>query len=224
MATYKLNIGTIRGCPAPGELLQAIQGFGLPETEEYGVLNCSATDGAVFATIVRKTQQAVPKLDADTQEVTAAPVERVTVYPLAVRPAQERLEIYAGAASSVEQAGVFFSSCLALPTVVEPIEVDIPAAVEKLAKTTQRFQLRAIRVREYAHNAYMAGTYAPKFLDTEHGTDFLAEYAESVAGASVRFQGPTGRVTVGLSGQAAFSFSCAEEDLAAVRAILRKLV
>jgi hypothetical protein len=70
----------------------------------------------------------------------------------------------------------------------------------------------------------MIGPYSPKFQDTEHGKDFLEEYAEAVTSASIRFQGPHGKVTVGVSPKAAFSFSCNEEDPPAVKNILRTLI
>ena len=224
MASFKLNVARIHGCPPPAELLAAMQEYGLPEAEEFGVLSCSATSEGAWATIIRKTQQAVQKLDPETQELTSAPVEKVTVYPFAVRPASEVLEVYAGSAASLEQVGVFFSSCLALPTVVEPIELDIMAALGKLANGTQRFALKSIRVSDYAHSAYVSGPYAPKFLDTEHGKDFLNEHAELVVSAAVRFQGPTGRVNVTLSPKTCFSFSCNEDDQAPIQSILRKLI
>jgi hypothetical protein len=224
MASYKLNVARIRGCPAAEQLLAAMKEFGLPETEEFGVLSCSATSNDAFATIIRKTHQAIQRLDADTQELTTATVEKVTVYPFAARPTNELLEIYAGSASGIEQVGMFFSSCLALPTLTEAIELDILSAVEKLEASTQRFQLRALRISDYAHNSYMAGPYAPKFLDSQHSKDFLTEYVDSIQSALVRFQGPSGRVTVNLNPKACFSFSCNEDDQTAVLSILRKLV
>ncbi len=224
MASFKLNLARIKGCPSPKEVVAGMEEFGLPETEEFGVLNHSATSETIFATIIRKTNQAVQTLDAETQEITTAAVEKITVYPFAVRPEQEVLEIYAGTASGIEQIGVFFASCLALPTVVEPIELDIPSAIDKLAASTSKFQLRSIRISDYAHNSHMAGPYAPKFLDTQHGRDFLDEYVDYVQTASVRFQGPSGRVTVALTPSACFSYSCHEDDQAAVQSILRKIV
>jgi len=223
MASFKLNIAKVRGCPPAGELAVAMESFALPETEEFGVLNCTGTAETVFATIIRKTQQAVQRLDAETAQVTAAAVEKVSVYPIGIRPESEVLEIYAGPASAIEQVGVFLGSCLALPTVTEPIEIDIPAAIEKLAGLTERFSLRSIRVSEYAHNSYMAGPYAPKFLDSQHGLDFLNQYADFVKTASVRFQGPSGRVNLNLTPAASFSFSCNEDDQPVVQSILRKL-
>ncbi len=156
--------------------------------------------------------------------MTSAAVEKVTVYPFAIKPSTEVLEVYAGSSAGIEQVGLFLSGSLALPTVVDPIEVDIPSAIEKLARNTEKFQHRSIRVSEYAHNSYMSGPYAPKFLDSQHGVDFLDEYAEFVAAASVRFAGPTGRVNVKLSPKACFSYSCNEDDQPTVQSILRKLV
>ncbi len=224
MATFKLNVGHIRGCPPPAEIAAAMEEFGLPESEEFGVLEHSATAETAFATIIRRTDQTVQRLDPETQGVTTVAVEKVTLYPFAVRPAGEVLEVYAGAASSIEQVGEFFSGCLALPIVVDPIELDIASAVDKLAAATQRFQLRSIRISDYAHNSYMSGPYAPKFLDTEHGKDFLGEYADYVLAATVRFQTPGGRANVNLTPKACFSFSCGEEDQTAVLSILRKLI
>jgi hypothetical protein len=223
MASFKLNIARITSCPPAEKLLKAIEEFGLPETEEFGVLNQSGNDQAVFATLIRRSQQAVQRLNVETREVNAAPVERVTVYPIAVRPRGERLEVYAGSAAGIEQIGLFFASCLNLPTVVEPIEIDVVSALQKLSSETQRFQLRSVRIKDYAHNSYMAGTYAPKFLDGEHGKEFIEEYADSVQAAGVRFSAPRGRVNVSLSPVACFAYSCNEEDQPPVQMILRKL-
>ena len=224
MATYKLNVARIRGCPAPEEVVSAMESFALPETEEFGVLNCSSNPQTVFGTIVRKTNQAVQRIDAETREVTAVAVEKVTVYPFSVTPKRETLELYAGSASGIEQVGIFLSSCLAMPTVVDAIELDVVSAVEKLMKSTNHFQLRSIRVSDYAHNSFMSGPYAPKFLDSLHGIDFLNEYVDFVTTAGVRFAAPTGRANVSLNAKACFSFSCNEDDHPAVQLILRKLV
>ena len=70
----------------------------------------------------------------------------------------------------------------------------------------------------------MVGTYAPKFLDSESGKDFLSEHEEYVTSAGVRFSGPTGRINVLLGPKASFSYSCNEDDQAAAQAVLRELV
>ncbi|MFW6133440.1 MAG: hypothetical protein ACOC8F_06040 [Planctomycetota bacterium] len=224
MATFKLNVARVRGCPPPATVDEACEEFGLPDTEEFGVLHHTATDVTAFATIVRKTQTSIQRLDPDHREVTAEAVEKVTVYPFGVSPARELLEVYAGGAGAVEQVGVFLGSCLAFPAVVDPIELDVPVAVDTLLDSAKRARLAAVRVNEYAHNAYMSGPYAPKFLDTQHGRDFLAEYGEFVTAARVRFQASGGRVTVNITPKAALSYSCSEDDQVEVQNLLRRLV
>ena len=70
----------------------------------------------------------------------------------------------------------------------------------------------------------MTGAYAPKFMDSQHGQEFMEEYAEQMVSASVKFAAPTGRATVTLTPKACFGFSCNEDDQPAVQSILRKLV
>ena len=224
MASYKLNIARIRGCPPAAELAEAIEGFGLPASEEYGVLNCTSGQSTVYGTIVRKTQQTVQKLDPEAGEITAVAVEKATVYPFGVNPSREVLETYAGSAAGIEQVAAFFSSHLAMPTVVDVIEIDVLSAIDKLSARTEKFQLRGARVSDYAHNSFMNGTYAPKFLDTGHGQDFLSEYADYIKGASVRFAGSSGRINVTLTPTACFGFSCNEEDHPTAQAMLRTLI
>lgn len=224
MASFKFNVATVKGCPPADRLVESMDAYGLPPGDEFGVLSASTGGAGAFGTIVRRSQSSVPQLDADNKEVTATAVEKVQVIPFAVHPDQERLEAYAGAKSSLEQIGVFFGSCLALPTLVEPVEMDVPSAIEYLMENTARCQLRSVRVSEYAHNSFMMGPYAPKFLDTEHGKDFLSKYADFVVSANVRFQGPSGKVGVQLRPNACLSYSCNEDDQPQVMSILRKLI
>jgi hypothetical protein len=224
MASYKLNLASIRGCPAPKKLAEALEAFGLPESEEFGVLSHSVTEAAVFATIIRKSQQVVHKVDHESKEVTASAVEKATTYLFGIKPGVEMLELYSGSAAAVEQVGLFLTGCLGLAVVVEALELDVVAAVEKLAKEQQKFQLRAVRVSDYSASSYMIGPYAPKFIDSEHGKDFMDEYAEALTSAAVKFQGPTGKVNVTMTPGASFTYSCKEDDQAQVQAILRKLL
>ncbi len=224
MASFKLNIANIQGCPPAEELVSLMHEYGLPEGDEFGVLTATASGGSAFGTILRRTKQAVQKLDPESNEVVSDAVEKVTLYPFGVRPETNRLEVYAGSKAAIEQVGVFFGSCLALPTVVETLELDVQAAIQWLSENTQRFQLKSIRVNEYAHNSYMLGPYSPKFLDTAHGQEFMEQYGEFIATASARFQGPTGRVNVTLRPLAVMNFSCNEDDQHEVQSILRKLV
>jgi hypothetical protein len=224
MASFKLNVARIRGCPPAAELVSQMQEYGLPDSEEFGILTCSSAGDSAFGTLVRKTQQAVQRIDPETHEVATTSVERVTLYPFGIRPDSETLETYAGTASGCEQMGAFLSSCLALPIVVEGREIDLLDAVEKLSANANRFQLRSIRVSDYSANSFMIGPYAPKFIDTQHGLDFMQQYVESLSSVAVRFQAPNGRANATLSPKACFSFSCHEDDQAEVMSILRKLV
>jgi hypothetical protein len=224
MATFKLNIAQIRQCPPPAEVDAAMAEHGLPEGEPFGVLSHSASDKAAFATIARRTEQTVQTLDEATQEITSSLVEKVTVYPIAIYPTQHRLETYAGTASGIDQIAGFLASSLAMPTVVDTIEIDIPAAIEKLADQCPKFRLVAVRVRDYAHNSYMAGPYSPKFLDSQHGVDFLNQHLDAIVSARVDFYAETGKASINLTPKAAFSFSCNEDDETQVQSILRKLI
>jgi len=223
MASFKLNIAKIRACPPAKELVEAMAEFAMPDNEEFGVLQSSTSGESAFATIIRKTCQNVQQLDAETNEVVTAAVEKVTVYPFGVRPSAERLEIFAGGAAGIEQVGTFLASNLALPTIVDPIEIEIASAFDILTRNVERVELRGIRVSEYAHDSYMSGPYAPKFLDSQHGLDFLAEFTEFTKSAKVRFRGPTGPVNVTLTPNACFGYSCNEDDQAEIQSILRKL-
>ncbi len=224
MASLKLNIAQIRGCPPAAELAEAIEEFGLPETEEFGVLNCSAAPTMVYGTLVRKSQQTVQRLDQEMKEVTASAVEKATVYPFGINPTNKIIEVYAGSATGIEQVGAFLSSHLALPVVIDVIELDMMSMIDRLLQQTEKFQLRAARVTDYTHNSFMNGTYAPKFLDTDHGKDFLEEYADHIKSASVKFAGPSGRITATLAPNACFGYSCNEDDQQHAQAQLRKLL
>ena len=223
MASFKLNMARIQGCPPPAKLAALMQKFGLPESEEFGVLEVNPTEHSLFGRIIRKSNQSIQKLEPETRELVSAQVEKVTVYPFGVRPEHEALEIYAGSAAGIEQLGAFFSSCLGLSTVVEEVEMDLVAAIDKLMKETPKFQLKGIRISDYSHNAYMTGPYAPKFLDSQHAQEFLTEYAEAVTTASVKFSAKNGKANVTLSPKACFGYSCHEDDQPEVQSILRKL-
>lgn len=224
MATYKLNIGRIRGCPPARKVQELMERFGLPESEEYGVLDAAANDDSLAGRIVRRVNQTVQHLDYQARQVVSAPIEKVTCYPFSIVPRKERLEVYAGAAGSLKELAAFLTSALGLSVVIDPVELDVLSCIEKLAKSTQRFQLRSVRVSDFSHNSYMIGPYAPRFADSDHGKDFLQEYAEAVTAASVKFQLQHGRSTATLAPTACFSYSCHEDDTTAAKAVLRGLI
>ena len=224
MPTHQINFAQCRGLPAPKEIVAAMEEFGLAETEEVGVLHADVASGAAFGTLVRRTNVAVQKLNNKTREVFTENVERVTLIPFGLYPAGERMEVYAGSGSAIQELAAFLTSGLAMAVVTDEIELDMESAVEKLIKETKKFQLRAIRISDFAANSYMIGPYAPKFMDTEHGQKFLGENAEAVKNVQVRFAGPTGRASAKLTPEAAFGYSCPEDDQPIIQEILRKLV
>lgn len=225
MASFKLNIAVIDNCPDAEKLGKAIESYGVPENEEFGVLGCTASDSVVYAQILRRTSQAIQKFDPETSEVSTTAVEKAVIIPCGIFPEKGVLETYEGTSTGLDQIANFLASSLALPTVVTQIPVDIPAAIDKLKANTPGFQLKSIRISEYAANSYMSGPYAPNFFETEHGCDFLKEYVEYVTQASVKFQGPHGRVTATLTPKACFRYSISnEDDKNIVQAALRKLL
>ena len=86
MATFKLNLARILHCPPPAKLAEAMKAYGLPESEEFGVLNFSSTDQSVACTLLRKSQATVQKFDKDSGELTSAMVEKAVIYPFAIKP------------------------------------------------------------------------------------------------------------------------------------------
>ncbi|MBT7171940.1 MAG: hypothetical protein HN909_09275 [Phycisphaerales bacterium] len=224
MASFKLNLAMYDG-PDAATIAAAMEQYGRPEDSEYGVLNFSAAEEVVFATIIRRVHQAVPQLDEESEELTSRPIEKVTLLPVGIYPAKQRLEVYEGGPAAIDYVTNFLANELALAVVVNQIELDVATAVEKLEKNTQRFQLKSIRVSEYAHNSYMMGPYAPKFLDTASGMEFLNEYVDFCTSAQVRFQGPRGRISVTVSPKSCFRYSLSEEDdKPHVQSLLRQLL
>jgi len=224
VASFKINFATCRGLASPAEIVDAMEQFGLAETEEVGVLHADVAGTAAFGTLIRRTDLAVQKIDADTREVLTENVQRVTLYPFGAFTEAQRLEVYAGTTSGIQQVGDFLAGGLAMAVVTDPIELDMLTAVDRLMRTTNKFQLRAVRASDYAANSYMIGAYAPKFMDTDHGLQFMEQYADRIKSVQVRFAGPSGRVTAALTPNACFSYSCHEDDQPEVQQVLRKLV
>lgn len=223
MATFKLHIGRMRGCPDAETLLKAMNQFGLAPAEEFGVKSATATEQSVFATLIHRTQKAVDTEDDETGEIEPRVIQTAKELRIGVCPKNEHLECYDGGPTSLEHLAVFFSAFLALPTVIDAIELDLPAAVDRLAETASKFQVRSVRVTDYAANSYCQGVYAPKFLSTEHAREFLQTYADYLTAVSVRFAGGAGRVGVNLQPTASYGLTCDEEDQAEALALLRKL-
>jgi hypothetical protein len=223
MASFRLNVARIRGLPPVKDIVSALKQFGMPAKGEFGVISYAGTADSVTAEIIHRSRELVGRLDPTGQKVIPTPVERIIAYPFQVSPAKERLEIHAGAANGIEKIGTFMASHLSLTVTTELVELDVVRAVGKLSSRVERFRLHSVRLEGYAYNSYMVGTYSPRFLDSEHGLEFLAEHDEGVLSACVRFVGPNGRVSLIITRNACFTYSCEEADQDFAKTVLRRL-
>jgi len=225
MASYKINFARINNCPDANAIFKAMKSFGMPNDAPMGILGCKIVGDGVSADIVFLEQVSIRRLNREELEIEDATVEKATVYPVGIFPARGILETYDGGASGIEEVAAFLAGCLLLPTFIDHIEIDLPATVQKLREKTQRFQLKKLRATEYAHSSYASGPYAPAFLDTPHGEEFLEEYVDYMAAATVQFQMDCGKSTLHLGTKACFRFSVKDDqDKDKVHSILRELL
>ena len=110
MATFKINFAMCRGLADPKEIVTAMEEFGLAESEEIGVLHADAASGATFGTLVRRTNVAVQKLNPESREVFTENVERVALIPFGLFTNDDRMEVYAGSGSAIQEVAAFLSS------------------------------------------------------------------------------------------------------------------
>ena len=219
-----MNFATIQGCPPPKQVAKEMELFGLPQTEEFGVLNQQATDTAIFAAIIEKKQQAVQKLDPESKELVSEAIEKVTVHNFAIKPAAGIMEVYTGSAATIEHIAAFLSGAIGLPTLVGKCERDILPLIDKLKEQVKNFKIKSVKVSDYAANSYMCDTYGPKFMDSQHGDEFMQEHADFLESATVKFSGSKGQVTLTIRKDGCFNYSCNEDDNAGIQALLRKLM
>ena len=224
MASFKINFATCKGLGEPKEIVSAMEEFGLAEGEPIGVLHATESPAAAFGTLVRRTDLAVQTIDPKTHEVLTETVERATLLPFGAFSKAGRLEVYTGGVSALQDVGEFLAGALGMAVVTDPIELDLQSAVERMMKSVSKFQLRAVRVTDYAASSYMIGPYAPKFMDTDHGLKFMQEYAEVLKTVELRFSGPSARVSTTLRPNGCFNYSCQDDDQPKVQQILRKLI
>jgi hypothetical protein len=223
MASFIYNIATIKGCPPAERLVRLMTDYGMPETEEFGVLTANAVADSAFATIVKITTKAVDGLDRETGEMVARQVEQARSYPVGISPAKDRLLLYAGPYSGIEHVGAFLAGCLALPVVVEPRKIDPLKATEWALANLNRVQVKAVKISDYSANSFCIGPYGPKFLDTQHAIDLMTQHVEAIKSVQVRFQGQNGKVSLTITPAASFRFSCHEDDQGFVQSHLLKL-
>jgi hypothetical protein len=218
---YKINFATVKGLPSLDELDKMIVDYGMPEDSVFGVLGGVRSDSSLGTNIVRKTTKRVSTIDPATKEMTDKDVEKAEL--IAFRTTSEQLEVYTGGKVAIEQVGVFLSSCLGLATVVEMIELDLLAIVKHL-ESQKSFKIKRVSVSDFPADSYTIGAYGPAFSDPVVAQDFLTKYEGVAKSVIVTWRGPTGKVSVTLRPNGCISYSCKEDDKAAMVAVLRGLV
>jgi len=222
VASYKLNIGMVRGCPSAAELATKMEM--LPDQDErFAVLDLHHTSTALKCRLVRFTNQVVKGWNDRDREVEEVVVRKAESLPLLILPPKGIVEVQAGSIRSLEQVDVLLSQELGLAVTVEPIIFDVIDLLNRVRQEVQAFQLLSAAVDLFSANSYTLGVYRPKFEDTANGLEFLEQHAEAVKAARIRFAGKTGKVTVTLAPHSAFAFSCREDDADRTSALLRNV-
>jgi len=236
MPSFQLHLATIAGMPDAEAAVGLIADYAAtqkPTDGDYVVLDVSGGKRAVQMSLAYCTSKKIavvrPSAGGKSKAKSAElgmDVEWVNIaipFDVLIRPSDGRLKTYGPGAKSIERATEFLAGAMAFPALVSPIEIDVSAALDALNGQVERLQLRGVEVADYSHDSYMIGKYAPKFLDSRHGMDFMTEYVEGVNSISIRFAGPSGQVNLKLTGKAGFSYTAHEDDRQYVDGVLTKL-
>jgi hypothetical protein len=222
--SYTFNIAQIAGLPVPKKLDAAIERFGLPDDGLFGVIDHQVTRDLVAATVIFRVSQTVQRMDRKAGGVVLAEIDKVVVYPVTMNPVKGAIEIRAGSANGLARMQDFLTQCLNTEVTVEPIELDIQAAVRKLNSQTERFLVRSVRIAHFAPKSYMSGPYSPRFKDSDHGLDFIDSHPDGITGARVSFAASSGMVSLQLNTKSCFKYSCHEDDSSTIQSMLRKII
>jgi hypothetical protein len=239
MSAHKIVLGHCRGAADDGlfcaagvdGFADAMEAFGLAPTEDVGVWGGQGrSPKRLTATLAirsrRKYSRPKPAADGPSSDLACdletVEVEHTELVEFALWPADERLEVY-GTISQFERVAEFIQFGLQAGTQSSVLVGDLNTMVDRALEMLDRAALLSARVTELARTSYMIGPYAPKFLDTDHGREFLAEYAESASTAVIRFAGPSKRACLTLSGAGAVSFTCDADDVDEVTEQVRAL-
>ena len=221
MASFKLNIGRITGCPAAATLAEKMN-VGV-DGQRFGVLDLVGTAAAVKCRLLRLTNKPAKVWDEAKGAIVEVVERKAEELPLTIFPQKGTIELTAGSAKALEHIETFLTDELGLSVVVEPIEMDVLGSIEKLRKDARKFQLVSGTIELFSANSFTLGTYRPKFEDTENGMEFLEKHAAAVKDARVRFAAKNGRVNLVLTSLANYAFSCREDDRDGVIAMVREL-
>ncbi len=223
MGSYRLNLGTCKGLPEPAKLAAAMETLRPKDGEdnyELAVTRAVHAGEAVLADLLVRKTRTVRKWDAAKGEMTEHPVESDSVMTVRLHPALDLVSTYAGGARTITDVHVLLASELCLPVVTDVVKLDLLSAVRELQRRVNRFTLVQVKHTEFASDSYTSGPFAPRFIDTQHGLDFLEEQEAGIEAAVVTFAGPSKRVRVTIRQEVGFAYSCHDDDQAAVQKIL----
>lgn len=221
------------------ELTPLLQAQGMPENEKYGVADVEEHTTYVDALMVEHKTVNVKRVDRDTKEVSSVEVAKDETYLFSVHPHltddQSTLEVYDGSAKACEAVGAFLLELAGSPAegqeqrmLVEPFMVDLLVGFRRLQEILGEAHLVQARIKNYpADETDLAmGAYSPKFKTSQDGYEFLEGLDEDSEVVSIKVAWKYGKrkVNLTITPNAAFQFSCKDEDEDRVREALRVLV
>jgi len=225
MGSYRLNLATCKGLPPAKQLADRMETL-KPKTDddyEFAVLAVRAGEGIVLADVLVRSWRKVSEWNVEKAMMEAKDVRVEKVLPCMLWPDKELLATVTGGVSTLETIMVLLATELALPVVVEPVQIDLLYAIEELRTRQNRFQLKAVKHSAFASDSYTEGPFAPRFLDTVHGIDFCRENESAIDAVTVTWAGPSKRVRLVMRKQVGFSYSCHEDDAEVVKTVLMNL-
>jgi hypothetical protein len=218
MAAYKLNIGLVRQCPKPADVVNKLKGFGLPPEQEYGILECADSPAGVKATLVNGRFKGICRLNRDKHELADEKVESFTAIPFILSMADKTVKVFAGGARVLKLLADKLAEICGEAFEFEPIPLDPVQVAITLNTAVEDLKLLGVAVDKYAHDSQTEGPYVPKFQSTQHGLDFIGDPKRSpnVSAVAVWWKGAIKKVRVKLVRTAAFAYSCDPDEQQAV--------
>jgi len=223
MSVFRLNLARLRGTVPIAKIVDAIRAYGAPPSRPYGVLAVSGESGSVSASVFYRAKQTTLQLIPEEGVVVPVVVEKAVPYRFRLFQRPKRIEVYDGSFNGLSRIEEFLSLSLGGGPKVDPIEIELGDFLVRMSSVVERFQLRRLKVKGYAPASYVKGTYDAVFDDSDRGLRFLADHGDGVTAATVSYSGENGRVTIGLTARACFSYSCSDEDESTVRDLLREI-
>ena len=235
MPSYQIHYATVAGLPDASMIVDAVKLYGEKQAVAAGEFVVLDVAGSKTAARIALAYVAAKKIngvrpgcgcDGGHEKELGMDIEQVNVaipFDLRLCTKNDQLKTYGPGVWSIEHSGVFLSGAMAFPTLISEIELKVEKSLEILCQKVDRLTIVGAEVSDYSHDRYMLGKYAPKFLDTDHGLDFVGEYVDSLKAITVQWPGASGKVRMKLTSAASFSFTAHEDDFQQVEAICTHL-